>query len=63
MDDPADVHYIYIPKEYNEDTWPFDKEQFILLNLAIGGRWGGAEGVDNSIFPQEYIIDYVRVYK
>jgi beta-glucanase (GH16 family) len=51
----------------NEGTgnavWPFDKPQYILLNLAIGGSWGGLHGIDTTIFPQQYIIDYVRVYK
>lgn len=44
-------------------TWPFDKRFHILLNLAIGGNWGGAKGVDDSIFPATFGIDYVRVYK
>ncbi len=44
-------------------TWPFDKPQYLLLNLAIGGAWGGREGIDDSIFPQKYYIDYVRVYQ
>jgi beta-glucanase (GH16 family) len=42
--------------------WPFHNKFYILLNIAIGGSWGGREGVDNSIFPQKYEIDYVRVY-
>ena len=35
----------------------------IKLNVAVGGSWGGYMGVDDSIFPAEYIIDYVRVYQ
>jgi len=34
---------------------------YLLLNTAIGGSWGGE--IDDSIFPQKYLIDYVRVYK
>ena len=34
---------------------------YLLLNTAIGGSWGGA--IDDSIFPQKFFIDYVRVYK
>jgi len=45
------------------EYWPFDKEFHIILNTAIGGFWGGAQGVDDSIFPQEFVIDYVRVYQ
>ena len=44
-------------------VWPFDKRFHILLNLAIGGDWGGAQGVDDSIFPATMQVDYVRVYK
>lgn len=44
-------------------TWPFDKRFHLLLNLAIGGNWGGVNGVDDSIFPTTFEIDYVRVYK
>jgi len=45
------------------DGWPYDKEQYLKLNLAIGGDWGGQKGVDDGIFPQRYTIDYVRVYQ
>ncbi len=43
-------------------SWPFDQRFRLLLNIAIGGNWGGVEGVDDSIFPQRMEIDYVRVY-
>jgi len=46
-----------------EEAWPFDKPQYLLLNFAIGGGWGGAKGIDESIFPQKFLIDYVRVYE
>lgn len=45
------------------EEWPFDQRFHLLLNIAIGGNWGGAEGVDDSIFPQRMEIDYVRVYQ
>jgi len=45
------------------DSWPFDAPQYLILNLAIGGAWGGQQGVDDAIFPQRYLIDYVRVYQ
>jgi len=50
----------------NEGTWqkwPFDKRFHLLLNVAIGGDWGGAQGVDDSIFPVQMEVDYVRVYQ
>jgi beta-glucanase (GH16 family) len=43
--------------------WPFDKRFHIILNLAVGGNWGGAQGIDPSAFPAKIEIDYVRVYK
>lgn len=43
--------------------WPFDKPFHMILNLAVGGTWGGAKGVDDSIWPQRMEIDYIRVYK
>lgn len=44
-------------------AWPFDQEFHIILNVAVGGNWGGKYGVDDSIFPQRMLIDYVRVYQ
>jgi len=44
-------------------SWPFDKPQYLIINLAIGGSWGAVKGVDPSIWPQKYYIDWVRVYK
>ncbi len=49
--------------EKNSSEWPFDKHFHLLLNLAVGGNWGGRYGVDNSIFPATLFVDYVRVYK
>ena len=43
--------------------WPFDKPFHLLLNLAVGGTWGGQRGLDPSIWPQRMEIDYVRVYQ
>ena len=51
----------------NEGTgykvWPFDKRFHLLLNVAVGGNWGGSQGIDDTIFPRSMIVDYVRVYK
>jgi beta-glucanase (GH16 family) len=44
-------------------AWPFDRTQFLILNLAIGGTWGGQQGIDDSLFPHRLVIDYVRVYQ
>ena len=43
--------------------WPFDQSFHLILNVAVGGNWGGAQGVDPSVYPQQFVIDYVRVYQ
>lgn len=43
--------------------WPYDKPFHVLLNLAVGGNWGGIKGVDDTIFPVAMQVDYVRFYK
>ena len=59
-----DRHYFTYKNEGSgADSWPFDKSQYLILNLALGGAWGGQQGIDDSIFPQKFLIDYVRVYE
>lgn len=55
--------YFYDKADRPAHHWPFDKEFYLILNIAIGGSWGGRKGVDDSIFPQTMKIDYVRVYR
>ncbi len=43
--------------------WPFDEAFYLVLNVAVGGNWGGMHGIDNSIFPRTMVLDYVRVYQ
>jgi len=43
--------------------WPFDKRFHLILNVAFGGAWGGAQGIDNSCLPAKMEVDYVRVYE
>lgn len=43
--------------------WPFDQPQHLLLNIAVGGSWGGQKGVDPAAFPAKMEVDYVRVYQ
>lgn len=47
----------------NADSWPFNAPFYIKLNLAWGGNWGGAKGVDENALPAIYEIDYVRVFQ
>jgi beta-glucanase (GH16 family) len=43
--------------------WPFDQRFYLIMNIAVGGGWGGQQGVDESIWPQRMEVDYVRVYQ
>ena len=54
--------YTFAPQERTEAVWPFDQPFYLIVNLAIGGNFGGPE-VDDSIFPQEFVIDYIRIFK
>ncbi len=42
--------------------WPFHHPQHILVNIAIGGNWGGLYGIDDTIFPIRMELDYIRYY-
>lgn len=55
--------YEFINEGKGSAVWPFDKRFHLLLNVAFGGNWGGAQGVDPSVLPQKMDVDYVRVYK
>jgi len=61
VDDRA--YFTFKNEQKGSATWPFDQPHYLILNAAIGGGWGGQQGVDDSIFPQQYSIDYVRYYK
>jgi len=58
-----DLVFTFSNSGNGSDEWPFNKPFHLLLNVAVGGNWGGANGVDDSIFPASMIVDYVRVYK
>jgi beta-glucanase (GH16 family) len=57
-----DRRYFTFPNE-GPEKWTFNKKFYLLLNLAVGGAWGGQKGVDEKAWPQQYLIDYVRVYE
>ncbi len=50
------------PTDVAPNEWVFEKPFFMLLNFAIGGNFGGAIDPDNT-YPQEYLVDYVRLYQ
>lgn len=43
-------------------TYPFNETFFLILNLAVGGNWPGSPDA-TTVFPQWYIVDYIRVYQ
>lgn len=54
--------YKYNPEPKDTSVWPYNQPFFIIVNMAVGGNFGGPE-VDDSIFPQQFIIDYIKVYQ
>lgn len=44
-------------------AWPFTRPFELILNVAVGGNWGGQKGVDDAMFPQRMHVDYVRYWK
>lgn len=58
IDDKA--FYTYRPAVKDASTWPFDKPQYLLLNIAMGGG-GGA--IDPAFTQSSMEVDYVRVYQ
>jgi len=57
------LYFTYENENAGVDTWPYDAPHYLILNLAIGGSWGGQRGVDEAMFPTQYLIDYVRVFE
>lgn len=57
--------YFEIMREKTDSTaeWPFDQSFHVILNLAVGGDWGGQKGVDETAFPTRYEIDWVKVWQ
>ena len=59
----AQPYFTFAKEPGGTAVWPFDKPQYLILNLAIGGSWGGQQGIDDAAFPAQYVIDYVRVFR
>ncbi|MCG2460653.1 glycoside hydrolase family 16 protein [Flavobacteriaceae bacterium F89] len=57
------VYFVFNNDNKSENEWPFDQPFYLKLNIAIGGDWGGIQGIDDSVFPQKMTVDYVRVYQ
>jgi len=59
--DDQKYHSVDLNKAGKGDENPFRKPHYLILNLALGGEWGGP--IDDTILPQKYLVDYVRVYR
>ena len=58
------VVYNHIENEHlSSAEWPFDQPFYLILNLAVGGNWGGKMGVDDTVFPATMEVDYIRVFE
>jgi len=57
------VYFRFANEHSGKDAWPFDQPFHLLLNVAVGGNWGGQKGVEETIFPVRMEVDYVRVYR
>lgn len=44
-------------------AWPFTRPYALILNLAVGGDWGGQQGIDDAVLPQRMSVDYVRYWQ
>jgi beta-glucanase (GH16 family) len=56
------LYFTFEKKKGDYKEWPFDEPFHLVLNLAVGGNWGGQQGVDEKIWPQKMEVDFVRVY-
>lgn len=58
----GEQYYSFENPQTDWEDWPFDHPFHLLLNLAVGGDWGGEKGIDPDVWPQRMVIDYVRIY-
>ncbi len=56
-------YFTFANEHTGNDAWPYDQPMYLILNIAIGGEWGGQKGIDETIFPQRMEVDYVRIYQ
>jgi beta-glucanase (GH16 family) len=49
-------------RRLGEAEWPFDQPFYLLMNVAVGGVWGGAKGIDEKALPARLEIEHVRVF-
>ena len=57
------VQLSYDNRGLGRDDWPYDDPFYVIFNLAWGGDWGGAQGVDENALPATMEVDYIRVFQ
>lgn len=60
------IYYEYFKEGGSIDEWPFDHNFHLIINIAVGGNWGGQKGIDVTAFEgngQIMEVDWVRVYE
>ncbi len=63
IDSPHNIKNTYAPIEKTPENWAYSQPFYLIMNFAVGGAWGGIQGVDETIWPQTMEVDYVRVYQ
>ena len=62
MVDDEEIHYV--PQSATSGyVNPFNQKFFFIFNIAVGGDWGGSQGIDDAAFPQKMTVDYIRVFQ
>lgn len=56
-------YHTFVNEGTGPAAWPFDQPFHLILNVAVGGNWGGVQGVTQDIWPQRMLVDYVRVFQ
>ena len=55
--------FSYTPQSYSYEYWPFDTEFHVIMNIAVGGSWGGIRGIEEGPWEDSMFVDYVRIYQ
>jgi beta-glucanase (GH16 family) len=56
-------YFAFVRESDDPRVWPFAGPFHLLLNVAVGGAWGGQQGIDEASLPYRMVVDYVRVYQ
>ncbi|MDQ8204787.1 glycoside hydrolase family 16 protein [Pelagicoccus sp. SDUM812003] len=57
------LYFEYENEHSGWEAWPYQRDYYLILNVAFGGAWGSAKGLDPDCLPKAMEVDYVRVYQ